>query len=119
MLSGTGKNGKGGVKPVDLLSMSLASCMAQSIIYYFQKNNQQLDDFEVHIKSRMKKDVPWSATDFHLTLNFWGKELSDGFVAESIKVSEEELCGVTDVLKHSRKITNEYKIYRSEGVQII
>jgi putative redox protein len=111
VLSGTEKDGKIGIKPVDLLSMSLGSCMALSIIYYFQKNNQKLDDFEVKVKTKMRKDAPWSATDFHLTYSFWDKDLSDDFVSESIRVSEEELCGVTDVLKHATKITSEYHIY--------
>ena len=110
VLSGTETDGKIGIKPVDLLSMSLGSCMALSIIYYFEKNKQHLDDFEVHIKTRMKKEAPWSATDFHLMYTFWGRDLSEDFVVESIRVSEEELCGVTEVLKHATNITYEYKI---------
>jgi putative redox protein len=54
VLSGTEKDGKIGIKPVDLLSMSLGSCMALSIIYYFQKNNQQLDNFEVNVKQKCR-----------------------------------------------------------------
>ena len=42
----------------------------------------------------MKNNAPWSATDFHLTYTFWGNDLSEDFVMESIKVSESELCGV-------------------------
>jgi putative redox protein len=119
VLSGTGKNGERGIKPVDLLSMSLGSCMAQSIIYYFQKNDQQLDDLEVNVKTRMKKVAPWSVTEFHLTISFWGRDLAEDFVSESLRVSEEELCGVTDVLRYSAKITNEFRIYGSKDVQVV
>jgi uncharacterized OsmC-like protein len=62
----------------------------------------------------MQIDAPWSATDFHLTYSFWGKNLSKKFIEESIKVSEDELCGVTDVLKHATNITQEYHIYESK-----
>jgi putative redox protein len=111
VLSATEKDGKIGIKPIDLLSMSLGSCMALSIIYYFQKNNHPLDDFEVNIKTKMKKNAPWSATDFHLTYTFWGKDLSEDLIMESIQVSEEELCGVTEVLKQATNITYDYKIF--------
>ena len=119
VLSGTELDGKIGIKPVDLLSMSLGSCMALSIIYYFQKNNQPLDDFEVDVKTKMKKDAPWSATDFHLTYSFWGRDLSEDFIVEAIRVSEEELCGVTDVLKNATNITSEYHMYESKAKLIL
>ena len=119
MLSGTGKNGERGIKPIDLLSMSLGSCMAQSIIYYFQKNDQQLDDLEVNVKTRMKKVAPWSVTEFARAQSVSWVEIYRKTLFESLRVSEEELCGVTDVLRCSTKITNEYSIYSSKDVQVV
>ena len=57
VISGTEEDGKIGIKPVDLLLMSLGSCMGLSIVYVLQQKRQKLEDFEVHVTGKMKEDV--------------------------------------------------------------
>ncbi len=76
---------------------------------------KELEDFEVIVRTKTKIEAPRSATNFHMFFTFWGKELSEDFVVESIRVAEEELCEVTDVLKHITKITHEYHILETKN----
>ena len=114
VISGTGEDGKIGIKPVDLLLMSLGSCMGLSIVYVLQQKRQKLDDFEVHVSGKMKEEAPWTFTDFHMKYTFWGSELSEKAVIDSIRIGSEQLCGVTDLLRKGATITDEYEILESK-----
>jgi putative redox protein len=114
VISGTEEDGKIGIKPVDLLLMSLGSCMAMSIVYVLQQKRQKLDDFEVFVSGKMKPDAPWTFTDFHMKYTFWGSELSEKAVVDAIRIGTEQLCGVTDLLSKCAAITDEYVIHKSK-----
>jgi len=114
VISGTGDDGKIGIKPVDLLLMSLGSCMGLSIVYVLQQKRQQLEDFEVHVSGKMKEDAPWTFTDFHMKYTFWGSELSEKAVVDAIRIGSEQLCGVTDLLSKGATVTDEYVIHKSK-----
>jgi len=114
VISGTGEDGKIGIKPVDLLLMSLGSCMGLSIVYVLQQKRQKLEDFEVNVIGKMKPDAPWAFTDFHMKYTFWGSELSEKAVVDAIRIGSEELCGVTDLLRKGATITDEYEILESK-----
>ena len=114
VISGTGDDGKIGIKPVDLLLMSLGSCMALSIVYVLQQKRQKLEDFEVNVSGKMKEEAPWTFTDFHMKYTFWGSELSEKAVVDAIRIGTEQLCGVTDLLSKGAKITEEYEILENK-----
>ena len=114
VISGTEEDGKIGIKPVDLLLMSLGSCMGLSIVYVLQQKRQKLEDFEVHVSGKMKEDAPWTFTDFHMKYTFWGSELSEKAVVDAIRIGTEQLCGVTDLLSKGATIIDEYELLESK-----
>lgn len=99
-----------GIRPKELILLSLAGCTGSDIVAILQKKKVKLDDFEMNITAEMADEHPQVYTKIHLEFVFYGKALQEKDVERAIELSQTKYCSVTHMLKKAVEITHSYKI---------
>ncbi|MDP2913855.1 MAG: OsmC family protein [Candidatus Aminicenantes bacterium] len=99
-----------GIKPMELLLMSLASCSAQTVISLLKKMRQDVRGFTVKAEGARRVEHPTVFTEIRLSFEVEGNDLSAETVDKAIRKSEEKYCPVWAMLKPGVKISYSYKI---------
>ncbi|MFN8533255.1 MAG: OsmC family protein [Dehalococcoidia bacterium] len=105
-----GGDGQGvGLKPSDLLPLSLAACTAYDLVTILAKQRQQLSGLEAAIESEQEADPPWTfrAITVHFTLR---GDLDPKKVARALQLSEERYCSVAATLRSVVRLSFDYQI---------
>lgn len=103
-----------GIRPKELLLLSLAGCTGSDVIAILQKKKVDLKGFEINITAEQQEEHPQVYTKIHLEFVFYGKKISENDVARAIELSQTKYCSVTVMLQKSVEITHSYKIIESE-----
>ena len=103
-----------GIRPKELLLLSLAGCTASDVVSILQKKRVKLVDFEINISAEMTEDHPKVFTKIDLEYVFYGKDIKAKDVERAIELSQTTYCGVTAMLKKALEINHTYKIVKSE-----
>ncbi|MBS1253983.1 MAG: Protein YhfA [Anaerolineales bacterium] len=99
-----------GMKPAELLLVSLGGCTAYDVVNILEKKRQQVTDFEIIVTGEQESDPPWPYRKIHLEYVFHGAGLSEKAVAQAIALSEGKYCSVSATLKGKAEITTSYRI---------
>ena len=110
VISSASDEGKIGVKPSDLLLLSLGSCSAYDVIGILLKKRQQVTGMEVRVTADQLPDPPWQFTGFHIHFQIRGREISEKAVADAIELSDSKYCSVAATLKTGVPITHGFEI---------
>ena len=101
-----------GVRPMELVLMSLGSCAAMDIVSLLKKQRQKLDDLKIRIKGERDYDkIPAVFTKIHIDFMFYG-DLDESKVTKASNLSLEKYCSVSAMLKNSVNITYSYHFNR-------
>lgn len=110
VISGTGEDGGIGVKPSELLLLSLGSCTAYDVVGILQKKRQNLTGLEVQVTAEQQQEQPWSFTRFHVRYIVRGRGLSRKAVEDAIELSDTKYCSVSATLRPGVPVTHDYEI---------
>jgi putative redox protein len=99
-----------GMKPSDLLLLSLASCSAHDIVMILGRQRQTLTDLCVNVEGVQQPDPPYAFTDIHLTYILEGDDLDPLKVNRAICLSEEKYCSVAATIRGVAKLTHSFEI---------
>ena len=99
-----------GIRPKELLLLSLAGCTGADVIAILQKKRVKLDDFEIQISAESTETHPKVYTKIHLEFVFYGKDLKEKDLERAIELSQKTYCGVTAMLEKSIEITHSFII---------
>jgi putative redox protein len=86
---------EGGMRPIEALVVSLASCTAMDVISVLQKKRQKVADFSVHAVARRADEHPRRLETVELEFVVRGHQVSEAAVARAIELSQTKYCGVT------------------------
>ena len=103
-----------GIRPKELLLLSLAGCTASDVVSILQKKRVKLDDFEINISAEMTEEHPKVFTKIDLEYVFYGDSIAEKDVERAIELSETKYCGVTAMLEKALEINNTYRIEKSK-----
>ncbi len=103
-----------GIRPKELLLLSLAGCTGSDVIAILQKKKANLKGFEINITAEQQEEHPQVYTKIHLEFVFYGKNIQDKDVERAIELSQTKYCSVTVMLQKSVEITHSYKIIDAE-----
>jgi len=104
------KDDKIGMKPSDLLLISLGACSSYDVVGILEKKKVKLEKLEVQITAEQESDAPWMFTDIHLKFILAGDGLDAKNVEKAIELSEGKYCSVAATLKGNAKITTDFVI---------
>lgn len=100
-----------GMKPSELLLVSLAGCTAYDVVNILQKKRKQLVHLEVEAEAHQQEAPPWPYTAIHLRYLVVGEDISARDVAKAIQLSHEKYCSVSATLRPSVEITHDYVVF--------
>ncbi len=100
-----------GLTPLELLMISLASCVGQTIQLLLKKMGKTIEQLEVLATGNRRMDThPTIITDIDLQFILKGDNLYAPSVENAIKISEKEFSPVWATLKNNIAITWNYSI---------
>ena len=99
-----------GVKPSDLLLLSLASCSAYDVVMILRRQRQDLTNLYVSVNGDQASDPPYQFTEIHQHYTVEGVDLDPKKVARAIELSEERYCSVAATIRGVAKISHSYEI---------
>ena len=99
-----------GIRPKELLLLSLAGCTGADVAAILQKKRVVLDGFEIKISAESTDTHPKVYTKIHLEYIFSGSDLKEKDLERAIDLSQNTYCGVTAMLSKSIDITHSYSI---------
>ena len=99
-----------GMKPSDLMLVSLGGCTAHDVVSILTKKRQRLTNLEVAVAAEQAPDPPWPVTHVHLTYRLRGRGLSQKAVQDAIELSKNKYCSVGATIEACAEITYEFMI---------
>ncbi|HQF41534.1 MAG TPA: OsmC family protein [Ignavibacteriaceae bacterium] len=103
-----------GIRPKELILLSLAGCTGSDVVAILQKKRAKLDNLEINITAEQQETHPQVYTKIHIEFLFYGKDVAEKDVERAIELSQTTYCSVTAMLQKSVEITHSYKIIKSE-----
>lgn len=99
----------GGLKPSDLLLLSVASCTAYDVVLILTKQRAPLEGLSVVCEGTQETDPPYRFTHIHIRYVVEG-DVSPESLERAIRLSEEKYCSVINTLKDVVEITSEFEV---------
>jgi len=98
-----------GMKPSELLLVSLAGCTAYDVVEILEKKRQKLLGLTVEVSGEQDADPPWAFRRIHTIYRLRG-ELTEKAVKQAIELSESKYCSVAATLRAAAELTWEFVI---------
>jgi len=102
-----------GIRPKELILLSLAGCTGSDIVVILQKKKVKLDDFEMNITAEMADEHPQVYTKINIESVFYGKDIQEKDVERAIELSQTKYCSVTHMLNKAVEITHSFRIIKN------
>lgn len=99
-----------GIKPSDLLVISLCSCSAYDVVEILKKQRQGLTGLYVTADAKQAEEPPYQFTDIHLHYVISGKDISANKVEKAIELSQNKYCSVAATIRGVAKITYDFEV---------
>ncbi|HXX80019.1 MAG TPA: OsmC family protein [Thermodesulfovibrionales bacterium] len=99
-----------GLKPSDLLVISLCSCAAYDVVEILKKQRQRLSGLDITADSRQAPEPPYYFTDIHLHYVITGQDIAPRKVEKAIELSQNKYCSVAATIRGVAKITHSFEV---------
>lgn len=100
-----------GLTPLQMLLASLAACSANSVMAVLQRRlNQPVTGLEIDAHALRKHDHPTVLTEIELEFLVKGAGVDPNAISMALKLSEEQLCPVWNMLKASTPIHASFRL---------
>ncbi|WP_337864582.1 OsmC family protein [Ignavibacterium sp.] len=99
-----------GIRPKELLLISLAGCTGSDVASILQKKRVKLEGFEMNITADVAEEHPQVFTKINLEYVFYGKNLPVKEIERAIELSQTKYCSVTAMLQKTMPIEHTYRI---------
>jgi putative redox protein len=90
-----------GVRPMEMLLMSLAGCSAVDVVMILDKGRQPLGELTVEVEGTRRDAIPATFEDIHLAFHATGIPLDK--LERAVRLSIEKYCSVAHMI---RSVTN-------------
>ena len=110
VISGAGPDDGVGMKPSELLLVSLGSCTGYDVVNILTKKSQQLSGLRISVSGEQAADPPWPFQAIHIHYELRGSNLDAQAVEQAIHLSEEKYCSVSATLSQAATITYDFAI---------
>ena len=111
----SGEDEPDGLRPSELLLLSLSACTAYDVVEIRSKKRKPVSMLEIITTGEHDPEAPWPYRKIHLKYRLSGKDLSDKAVEQAIDLSEKKYCSVSATVRGVAKITTEYEIVPIEN----
>ena len=104
-----------GLRPMELMAMSLAGCTAMDVISILQKKRQDLTAFEVKVHAERADEHPRVFTSAVIEYEVTGHGIQESAVRRAIELSAARYCPAQGMLAKLMPIRLDYTIYEGDS----
>jgi putative redox protein len=90
----TDRDGQG-IKPPNLLFISLATCAGIDVVSILEKKRQQFTSIEARLSKHNDPNPPWCIEKIELEWIVRGRGLKEKAVRDAVRLAEEKYCSVS------------------------
>lgn len=112
-----------GVKPSDMLLVSLGSCVAVDVVEILAKKRTPLASLEIAVDGEQDPEPPWAFRRIHLTFRVQGERLTERGVRQAIQLAEDKYCCVAATIRAVAEITWDFELggvrYPAEAHEVV
>ncbi|MGD8622247.1 MAG: OsmC family protein, partial [Anaerolineales bacterium] len=83
-----------GMKPSELMLLSLGSCSGYDVVDILQKKRVELEEMRIEFSSEQDPDPPWTFRKINMIFYLKGKGLTEKAARQAIELSIEKYCSV-------------------------
>ena len=106
---GGGRNS--GMRPMELMALSVASCSSYDVVTILKKARQEISSCEADGEAVRVDSVPSVFESIHLHFRVSGTDLNAKQVQRAVELSADKYCSASIMLKNSGvKITHDFEI---------
>jgi len=99
-----------GYTSLELLLLSLTSCMGSAILTFLRKMSKTITSCEIHAKGLRNEEHPTGFKNIFVEINVKSSDVTENDMVKVIKLSEEKYCPVWSMLKGNVVIEVNFKI---------
>jgi putative redox protein len=103
-----------GMKPSELLLISVASCTAYDVANILRKKRKEPRRLRVDVEAEQAKESPWAFTHIHLHYVVSGENITERDVTKAIDLSHEKYCSVSATLRKAVELTHDFELVAPE-----
>lgn len=104
-----------GLRPMELMAISLAGCTAMDVISILTKKRQEVVGFEVKVQAERAEDHPKVFTQAVITYLITGHNVDEAAVVRAIELSAVRYCPAQGMLGKVMPIKLQYEIYEQSN----
>jgi len=104
-----------GVRPMEMIALGLASCIAMDVLSILQKKRQHVTQFEVKVDAPRSAEYPKVFTSAVITYVVTGRNVDETAVLRSIELTATKYCPAQIMLGQAFPMELHYEIYEDEG----
>ena len=98
-----------GLKPSDLLLLSVAACSTWDVVEILGKQREPLRDLQVSCTGEQMSEPPYTFTRIHIHYFAYGA-VNPERLEKAIRLSEDKYCSVISTLRPGVPVTSEFEI---------
>lgn len=100
-----------GVRPMELMLMSVGACSAVDVVHILKKARQQVTDCYVELKGERAETEPKVFTAIHLHFVITGRELAENHVRRAVDLSADKYCSASIMLGRAGcRVTHDFEM---------
>ena len=104
-----------GMRPMELMALSVGSCSSYDVVTILRKARQQITSCEARVTAQRADAIPAVFKSIHLRFRIVGKNLSEKQVERAIELSAEKYCSASIMLKNAGvEVTHDFEIVSAE-----
>jgi putative redox protein len=93
-----------GYTSLELLLLSLSSCVGTAILTFLRKMNRSITSFEIKSSGIRKEEHPTGFKNITLEIHIWSPDATEGELAKVIKMAEDKYCPVYSMIKGNTEV---------------
>ena len=101
----------GGIRPMEMIALGLAGCIAMDVLSILQKKRQQVTRFEVKVDAPRSPEYPMVFTSAVITYIVSGKHVGEEALLRSIDLTATKYCPAQIMLEKAFPMELQYEIY--------
>lgn len=99
-----------GIRPMEMLLMSLGGCSGMDVVDILRKKKQQVTGYEINISGERRDENPCVYTKISIEHVVRGKDISPAAVKRAVELSTEKYCSVIGMLRATADINATFRI---------
>jgi putative redox protein len=104
-----------GLRPMELMALSLAGCTAMDVISILRKKRQEVSAFEVRVRAQRATVHPKVFTSAVIEYEVTGRGIQEAALLRSIELSAQAYCPAQAMLTQIMPLKLEYQIFEGDS----